>query len=847
MIFDQSNTDYSNSGTINEGATIAASGIRLTNTDSGRIYTGVTFVAGGSTFINELGGAIRLTQFDLSYDTLLVSGSDGADTVVNAGLIGGLVALGGGADTFVDRDGLTYDVDLGSGDDTYRLEGVQSHWLSSIKGGDGYDRFVLANSSNQVDGAGLVGFEALTLEIGGNISNFSGYQSITITGQPAPNDPLAFFNLLDCLNPTADLAIDSQWLILQRSSLRSIIGNDTRNAVELGPGSTVANGIFLGGGDDGLTLSSNQSAGAVAITFPADGGSGSDTLTLNWFTGGDRSYDLSSVQGFEKLNVNSWYVVDPAIARVSNISGLTDIDIGRNATLVLSGSISPNARAGGGFGGGLTLEAGTVISRYGFPEDGPWDSALDKAQGDPALSTNIINHGTINGDVRFYIGDDLYDGRDGSVGGTVYGNAGNDTLLGGAGAETMQGGYGADILEGNGGADTLTGGAGADVFRGTTAGLNSDTIADFGAGDKIVITNATLAGFTFSLSGTTLTYTGGWLTLSAPISGTVVASAASGGGVQLTIPAHDVRNDFNGDGRSDVLLRHDNGWMTEWLGQLNGSFSDNGGVAGIWTHPDWQVAAMGDFNGDTRDDLLLRHSDGTVTERLGQANGSFVANGAANTWLHPAWEVAMSGDFNGDSRDDLLLRHSDGTIVEWLGQANGSFAGNGAATAWLHPAWDVANVGDFNGDSRDDLLLRHSDGMIVEWLGQANGSFASNGTATVWLHPAWEVAATGDFNGDSRDDLLLRHSDGTIVEWLGQANGSFAGNGTATIWLHPAWEVASAGDFNGDTRDDLLLRHDDGTVVEWLGQMTGGFLANNAATTWVHPNWHTQPPNDVLL
>ena len=45
---------------------------------------------------------------------------------------------------------------------------------------------------------------------------------------------------------------------------------------------------------------------------------------------------------------------------------------------------------------------------------------------------------------------------------------------------------------------------------------------------------------------------------------------------------------------------------------------DNGGVAGNWTHPDWQVAAIGDFNGDTRDDLLLRHSDGTIVEWLGQ-------------------------------------------------------------------------------------------------------------------------------------------------------------------------------------------------------------------------------------
>ena len=213
-------------------------------------------------------------------------------------------------------------------------------------------------------------------------------------------------------------------------------------------------------------------------------------------------------------------------------------------------------------------------------------------------------------------------------------------------------------------------------------------------------------------------------------------------GDQLAASGVDVAGtgDFNGDGRSDVLLRNSNGWMTEWLGQANGSFSDNGAVASNWAHPDWQVAGTGDFNGDGRSDVLLRHNNGWMTEWLGQTNGSFSDNGAvASNWTHPNWQVAGIGDFNGDNRDDLLLRHSDGTIVEWLGQANGSFVANGAATSWLHPAWDAASSGDFNGDGRDDLLLRHSDGTIVEWLGQANGSFVANGAATSWADSHWHL------------------------------------------------------------------------------------------------------------
>ena len=148
-------------------------------------------------------------------------------------------------------------------------------------------------------------------------------------------------------------------------------------------------------------------------------------------------------------------------------------------------------------------------------------------------------------------------------------------------------------------------------------------------------------------------------------------------------------------------------------------------------------------------------------------------------------------DFNGDGRSDLLLRHSDGTIVEWLGQANGSFAANGAATSWLHPAWDVASTGDFDGDGRSDLLLRHDSGTLTNWLGTANGSFTDNwGVFAQALPTSWQVEGTGDFNGDGLDDMLLRHDSGTLTNWLGTANGSFADNwGVFAQVLPTSWQV----------------------------------------------------------
>ena len=42
------------------------------------------------------------------------------------------------------------------------------------------------------------------------------------------------------------------------------------------------------------------------------------------------------------------------------------------------------------------------------------------------------------------------------------------------------------------------------------------------------------------------------------------------------------------------------------------------------------------------------------------------------------WHIVGIGDFNGDTRDDILWQNSDGTIRDWLGQADGSFFPNGA-------------------------------------------------------------------------------------------------------------------------------------------------------------------------
>ena len=182
------------------------------------------------------------------------------------------------------------------------------------------------------------------------------------------------------------------------------------------------------------------------------------------------------------------------------------------------------------------------------------------------------------------------------------GNAAGNVIIGNLGSNTISGGSGVD---------TLTGGGGNDVFQDSVTNLAGDTITDLTVGDRIVLTNATLAGFSYSVIGSTLTFTGGSITLTGGVVGNLVASAASGGGVQLAL-VQDVRNDFNGDGRSDILWRNVDGQMSDWLGTANGGFVQNNANAAAVVPTAWQVAGTGDFNGDGRDDILWRNVDGQL-------------------------------------------------------------------------------------------------------------------------------------------------------------------------------------------------------------------------------------------
>src|SRR5262245_14372091 len=108
-----------------------------------------------------------------------------------------------------------------------------------------------------------------------------------------------------------------------------------------------------------------------------------------------------------------------------------------------------------------------------------------------------------------------------------------------------------------------------------------------------------------------------------------------------------------------------------------------------------------DFNGDGKADILWRHTSGTLDEWL--LDGLTVIGSGSPGGATTDWSVAGVWVFNGDSKADILwLNTITGDAVIWL--MNGTTVlGTGSPGAAVTP-WTVAGVGDFNGDSKADIL-----------------------------------------------------------------------------------------------------------------------------------------------
>ncbi|MBL8207217.1 MAG: VCBS repeat-containing protein [Blastocatellia bacterium] len=293
-------------------------------------------------------------------------------------------------------------------------------------------------------------------------------------------------------------------------------------------------------------------------------------------------------------------------------------------------------------------------------------------------------------------------------------------------------------------------------------------------------------------------------------------------------PYATVVGDFNRDGRQDIAVANAaSNDVTILLGNGSGGFSPApGSPVSVGNSP--YAVAVGDFNGDGRQDLAVANGDtNNVTILLGNGNGGFTpAAGSPVSVGNKPYALAV-GDFNGDGRQDLAIPNfGSNNVTILLGNGSGGFtpaagspvnAGNGPRS--------VA-VGDFNGDGRLDLAVANvNSGNVTILLGNGSGGFTPAVGSPLSVGGGPLSIAVGDFNGDSRQDLTVANNiSNNVTILLGNGNGGFAQSAGSLVSVGNSPYAVLVGDFNGDGKLDIAAANANANnVTILLGNGSGGF------------------------
>jgi hypothetical protein len=278
--------------------------------------------------------------------------------------------------------------------------------------------------------------------------------------------------------------------------------------------------------------------------------------------------------------------------------------------------------------------------------------------------------------------------------------------------------------------------------------------------------------------------------------------------------------DFNGDCKSDLLWRNNTTEQVyEWI--MNGTTYSSSGTPGSPTS-DWVIQGVGDFNGDGMADILWRNNT-TGEVFIWIMNGTTFTSSGSLGYVSSDWSIAGVGDFNGDGKADILWRNSTtGQVYLWL--MNGTTMSGGGSVTYVSSDWVVQGIGDFNGDGKADILWRNSTtGQVYIWL--MNGAtLASSGTPGSPISD-WVIQDVGDFNGDGKSDILWRNSTtGQVYIWF--MNGTTYPSSGSPGSVSSDWVIQGVGDYDGSGRAGILWRNST-TEQVYIWLMNGATLTSS--------------------
>jgi VCBS repeat protein len=285
------------------------------------------------------------------------------------------------------------------------------------------------------------------------------------------------------------------------------------------------------------------------------------------------------------------------------------------------------------------------------------------------------------------------------------------------------------------------------------------------------------------------------------------------------LPSVVVTGDFDNDGTLDLAVANQiTGGVSVLLGNGDGTFQQPRHFALL---PDSGLAAfnlaVGHFHDPNILDLVAATPDSSgLILLLGNGDGTFQP-GRPLLSQSSVQDVAV-GDFNGDGKDDLVtINRSDpqfpgrSVVDVLLGNGDGTFGPPVRTELSPFDLSDKVKVADLNGDGIPDVLT------VNRSTNPGLGVLFGNGDGTFQVGPSTRLAdglrpdsvAIADFNGDGIPDLAIAFPEDdvarqtTVSVLLGNGDGTFQAPLAFDVGVGPT--SLAVGDFNSDGLPDLAV------------------------------------------